>query len=309
LLQSWPRHCNATDQQPYWVSKRQAKKAKRQKRQRNKAHSSSARTANSVAVRASREPRPQNSSAPPAAVVIWKKQKGPLEPGHPQASTDNEFAKCGKCGWHSRLNHDPWCLKCGLVVAASKESFSHPAQSDEYKPNADDIYFGTRHISFRIVPRDVRSIPKYKGIWNQQPQAADSTNNPTALIMTDENESEMQEDVFRRRLGPQPTIESILRLASMVEEVKLKEMTENWNSSSATAGTWKTKTSSGKKKICSERVLEAITLEDCNDLALLRLLLGVHSFGKAATKDLVVDITATWDKENLLGVRTSKTDC
>ena len=217
-------------------------------------------------------------------------ETGPLSPTHPHASSDRSLRKCSKCLWYSH-RRSSYCLKCGRVGWAPASG--GPTQSVPYKIREDSVYLGTRKIAFRIVSRDVRAMPKYKDSWASHSVEAAAANNDSVASWT-YDESEMEENVFKHRLGKQPTISNIVDLVARYKEDKLKEM--------------------AKDKDSKERNLEAIILENQNDLTLLRVLKNVDTFGEKPyvnmrgievpnTRDIAGDVTAKWDRENRSGVR------
>jgi hypothetical protein len=123
------------------------------------------------------------------------------------------------------------------------------------------------------------------------------------------DEAEMEEDVFKRRVGKHPTIESILSLVSMVEEDTLTAMAENWDYDAAKE--------SGLvgclDSTYTEQSLEAIFLQNQTDLTLLRVLQCFEYFGNEPVNnaqerervqkfDIAGDIASTWNKEERCGV-------
>lgn len=267
---TWSNHCNATDKEHTWVQRRHQKSSNTSSSNPTSNHSRFSAT--------TRLPRwMEQALAERGRPYAYLGGNGPWAPDHAVASTVTYLAKCRKCGWLSRLvGGNKWCLKCGRI--AQDEALSSLEQSVVYKSKKDDIFLGTREISFRLVSRDPRLIEKYRESWS----AADTS---TAAWTYDA--AEMEEEVFRSRLGKHPRINDLLTLLLNVREEKLKEWMSN-----------------DKMK---EKGLEAMILDNPCDAALLKAL---HISTKLGEEPLPYengeypcgDISAVWHKAERKGV-------
>jgi hypothetical protein len=150
--------------------------------------------------------------------------------------TDLQFApyvgkgmwKCRKCGWYTRqgkttfedihnIDSDqggPWCLICGRV--ASSDCFLSIKDEEETKHRYDaqstDVYLGSKTIPFKIQVHDPRGLKTFQEQW-----AKHEGTSPEWTY----DEAEMEEDMFRLRFGPRPSLRSILATIQVIQGDKV----------------------------------------------------------------------------------------
>jgi len=195
------------------------------------------------------------------------------EPRQYQAIKQN---KCRKCGFEESPSGSDKCEYCGRVIS---ESLMDKERSLDYKRIPKDVYLGERVIDFRIFAPDLRSMDKYKASWRMADKASPAWKY---------DESEIEEDIFRHRLGKRP------RLQSRSSRPCIKFVSRN------------------EKGRIEKNQQEAIIVENENDLSLLQFLRLATQIGMGNHKDhctgrILADmsirgnIEAAWDKANRKG--------
>ena len=158
----------------------------------------------------------------------------PLEPYQvaPRSHEASVRVQCRKCKWWSVVGEteewDVWCKACGRVISTDyfgrkKEIPIVPILPHHIKapdpilfvPKEGDISLGTKVIPFRIKARDPRKIEPYQQKWQEW-------EGKEGWIY---NESEMKYDFFHHRIGPRPTVSTLLEVMSIVEESKIPDGT------------------------------------------------------------------------------------
>lgn len=278
-------HCNATDEHNHWVQRRRQVKAKGSvpRTQAATARSLSRFTSEILVdnlfkdlqqadIQRNRSPTPFGPAVlmPSSASTIGN---GPFKSDHPLASADPvRFPACVKCAWRNRrvaLYHrslDLRCLKCGRATIEARSLKNGGA----YHSKETDYFLGTKTIGFRIIPSDLRKMQRYRSSW----ESADATDPAWKY-----DESDIQADVFKYRIGANPTAQSIIDLVPEWDADKLRAKNE-----------------------------EGIVLDNPNDIPLLRILartcLGHNIGSQAGQNSFHVDIKANWKKQERIGVST-----
>lgn len=146
--------------------------------------------------------------------------EGPFDPTDGVAQQDPNLTQCRRCKWYNRFFHRnfryyknlhpvgflDWCHKCGRV--ASEQDFCK-IQSQPLKPQAGDLFLGTKEVPFRVFVHDPREMERYEDSWLD---AEDD------LPEWQYDEGEMREDFFEHRLGERPVLSMILASISIVED-------------------------------------------------------------------------------------------
>lgn len=117
---------------------------------------------------------------------------------------------CRHCGWKGRLKRSTYrsppteelCPDCGRVAIKK-----NPAQRAVYKPLLYDILLGTTNIPFRLKVRDPRSSSEYKANWEQN----------KGKPGWNYNVKDMEEELFKDRLGERPKPRSIAKMLPVVD--------------------------------------------------------------------------------------------
>jgi hypothetical protein len=167
--------------------------------------------------------------APPKATILpVYLHKGCFEETNQSVSPYlHLLTKCRKCGWYSytgSMRRDPaslylaegsaeeWCQACGRI--ARDDFIISKNQCEPYNPKATDVFLGSKKIPFSIKAHDPRNMELFKGMWtkyeNQGPKWRFSA-------------AEMEEDMFRHRIGAYPTLEMILKSIPVLREDKIPQ--------------------------------------------------------------------------------------
>jgi hypothetical protein len=227
---------------------------------------------------------------------------GPFEPGNEAAGKDQDLTQCRKCQWYNRfpnitpetmenlrrptvfVNH--WCRACGRV--ASENDFGKE-QSKPYYSNQGDIFLGTKTISFSLHTHDPRQMSKFRKRW------ADNKCKPEWTF----DETDMEEELFRHRLGKRPTLATILASIPVLprDQIPLDGGLDQG------AG----------YKVASASETQAIILDDTSDIVVLQeIQRNSVRFGggpRYHLDPLGGDIVAHWDSEQRQGVSLCLFDC
>jgi len=218
---------------------------------------------------------------------------GPFAPDHEVIQKDKSLTKCARnCGWYSRKD-DVWtainskepqendlCRACGRI-ADDKDLGKE--QGVPYKPSVgnptQDLWLGTKEISFRLRTRDPRKISRYAAKWRE------NGGQPGWIY----DEAAHQEEIFLHRFGSRPTLSRII--SSLVRD---DDKDGPKNTSIATSP-------SGFEK-------EIVALENPLDKDLLQALqtisrgFGQKPCGYFITFSMNGEIEATWDRAARKGV-------
>ena len=151
---------------------------------------------------------------------------------------------------------------------------------------------GEKIIPFRIVAHDPRKFDKFKQRWME------NENDPKWSYSA----AEMEEDVFRHRLGKHPLISVILSSLPIVSPDKIPETGSLIRHVSSYDGEVR------EPQQLSADESDAIIVENRNDVALLRELANFASIGLeyqtvSVSTPLDGDIVATWNTAARSGVR------
>jgi hypothetical protein len=222
-------------------------------------------------------------------------KKGPFAPDDAILKDERPAAlltQCRKCNWHSRLQKSTstsaigsgdWCHKCGIVIC--EDRFGKQQCSSPYKNDKDDILLGERTMPFTIVARDPRDFDEFKDAWT------DADKSSSALTY---DETEMENDTFRHRLGKRPMLKNVLDCIPIVEKEKMPK-------SGHVSGSTVSRYGSGDAPAGAEET-EGIVLENRNDLLLLQILGRTDGFCDTTGHPIDGDIVANWDKTSRSGV-------
>jgi hypothetical protein len=122
--------------------------------------------------------------------------------------------KCRKCGWYTKMGNKRTCYSCERI--ASDLCFSHcdAETSPLYQPKPFDVLLGNKTIPFRIQAHDPRKIKTCQEQW-----AKYEGTSPEWIY----DEAEMEEDMFRLRLGPRPWLGSILATMQVMNTDKVPD--------------------------------------------------------------------------------------
>ena len=264
-------------------------------------------------------------TAPPASTITHRLQgKGPYEPDNELAASAPDLTKCRKCGWYNRFLHrnfarllsvkksvmttEPplhpvgfldWCHSCGRV--ASEKDFGK-VQAQAYTRKRGDIFLGEKTIPFSIVAHDPRNFAKYKQRWKDHEGSG-----PEWTF----SESEMEEDVFRHRLGQYPSLQIILASIPVLPKDKLPKegslyMKTDGTRYGFTESYYDVEPPANRRVSADET--EAIIVDDRHRV-LLEELFNFGSVGRrkdAAETPVAIldgDIVASWNASERRGVR------
>jgi hypothetical protein len=220
-------------------------------------------------------------------------KKGPFAPDDAilkEAKPAALLTQCRKCNWHSRLQKSTptsaigsgdWCHKCGVVIC--EDRFGKQQCSSPYKNGNADILLGERIIPFTIVAHDPRDFDKFKDAWT------DTDKSSSALTY---DETEMEDDTFRHRLGKRPMLKNVLDCIPIVEKEKMPK--------SGHVSGLPTGSQYGSDDAAAEET-EGIVLENRYDLQLLQVLARTDGFREYGDP-IDGDIVASWDKTSRSGV-------
>jgi len=223
-------------------------------------------------------------------VLIRSFGPGPFAPDHKAIEVDKTLTKCRHCEWYSRPDTTPiWkkpatmsndeglCGACGRVADAKNLG---KKQGIPYKPKPEDLFLGTKKVSFTLRTQDPREVAKYATRWKD--------NSGKAGWIYDEK-SHTQE-VFQHRLGPRP---SLSRILSCVVCDSTKKNTTHATSSSGAS------TYGNKNNI--------IQLENQWDHVMMKELKNTTStsFGPHHYGWINGEIEASWDSAKSRGVRST----
>ena len=180
-------HCNATDEDWNWKNQRQQASKKKNPPPTSATPRAPSRSTDSRD--ALREARESNIGP------------GPFPPNHTQAAESESYSACSGCGWHSaksflmRGNHDGRCMHCGRRVL-----FRQPSDRDREVRvvNENDIDFGTKVITFRIVAKNIQFDSKYRDAWRKSSWIHDM--------------AKEEEDYFKYKVGDRPRLREVMRL-------------------------------------------------------------------------------------------------
>jgi SNF2-related domain len=220
--------------------------------------------------------------------------EGPFAPDHEKASQDKELTKCRHCEWYNRFFHEnfdskygrhpvgcqDWCHACGRV--ASDKDLGKK-QSTVYQPGPNDIFLGTKEISFRLHVRDPTTMAAFSARWKE---------NSDKWVYDD---IDQHEELFYHRLGDRPDLTTLLASIPIASEDKIpKDGKANAKSSLAV----------------SAEETECVLLDHPGDLRLLeQIYQGDQNFGANDKKTfyerhrwLFGDLSATWDRDIRKGV-------
>lgn len=262
---------------------------------------------------------PPAPPVPPPPTLIGP---GPFAPDNTLAASASDLTKCRKCGWFNRFDHRnfeklrvdaktqgtapdlhpvgflDWCQSCGRV--ASEKDFGK-LQAQPYVRQGRDVFLGLKTIPFTIVAHDPRNFDRYKDKW-----AANDGSDPNWTF----SHAEMQEDVFKHRLGQYPLLPMILASIPTVSQSKIPKT----GSFYMQKGGFLLSTSRyygvrrPLKECASADETDAVIVEDDNDCNLLEELYNFGSVGcktdafTANDSNLDGDITASWDATTGSGV-------
>lgn len=210
-------HCNATDEDWNWKNQRQ---------QASKKKSPPPTSAAPRAPPTSAAPRAPSRSTD-SEYDSWVQNRlgrdalreaqesnlgpGPFPPNHTQAAESELYSACSGCGWHSRKsvmrnNHDGRCTHCGRRVL-----FRQPSDRgrEARVVNENDIDFGTKVITFRIVAKEIQSDPKYCDAWRQSSWIHDM--------------AKEEEDYFKHKVGDRPRLQEVKHLIRSFKKKKKRE--------------------------------------------------------------------------------------
>jgi hypothetical protein len=81
---------------------------------------------------------------------------------------------------------------------------------------SDDYFLGTKEIKFRLVARDPRKMDEYSAAWKA----------PEALVY---DESQVEEDLFKLKLGARPMPKATLQLIPESSEEELCFLKQRWH--------------------------------------------------------------------------------
>jgi hypothetical protein len=229
------------------------------------------------------------------AYNILNGRKGPFAPDDAILKDKRSLVlltRCRKCYWYSRvtststsaIGSGDWCHKCGVVICEDrfgKQQFS-------YKKGKDDILLGERIMPFTIVAHNPREFDEFKSYWTD----ADKSSSERTY-----DETEMEEDTFRHRLGKRPLLKNVLKCIPIVEKEKMPK----------TGSVHGFPTGFGHHgSACAAEDTEGIVLESRNDLHVLQMLAINGGFGRIAGWNagdpIDGDIVASWDKTTHSGV-------
>mmetsp|Transcript_17991 Transcript_17991/g.26380 ORF Transcript_17991/g.26380 Transcript_17991/m.26380 type:complete len:1495 (-) Transcript_17991:800-5284(-) len=249
--------------------------------------------------------------------------KGPFPPSDTEASTCEVLTKCRKCLWYSRFEHSnyrrkktkstrrpngsyhmtrvpdlhhvgelDWCHNCGRV-ANERDFFKE--QSISYKPDDSDVFLGTKTLPFRIKSHDPRTMAPFQSYWSEEGQTYD--------------QSEMDEDMFKHRIGEYPLLKMLLSSIPIVAEGDIpKTGTVRNPVTTQISGSWRWTS----EPPAAAHETEAILLESLNHRVLLEELYHFHDIAEQKNEDVLIrmrdgddtiggDIRATWDKAGRKG--------
>lgn len=205
---------------------------------------------------------------------------GPFAPDHQAVEVDKSLTKCRHCKWYSRPCTAPYsrhfvhvnddlCRACGRIAVTMANLGNN--QGTSYKPKPDDIFLGTRKVTFSLCQVDPREVEKYAARWK------DNAGQPGWIY----NKKTHTRDVFQHRLGSRPTLGHILAL--MVRDATK----ENINTFGAAAY---------KSNI--------VQLENQWDLVMMEELKNTAgtSFGQQRHGWIYGEIEASWDSAKSSGV-------
>ncbi len=124
------------------------------------------------------------------------------------------LCKCRKCGWYTKSDSKKkTCYSCERI--ASDKCFSHWNENKKlYQPQPTDVLLGSKTIPFHIKAHDPRKLQTCQAQW-----AKYEGTSPEWIY----DEAEMQEDVFRFRLGSRPWLGSILAGIQVMSEDKVPD--------------------------------------------------------------------------------------
>ena len=105
-----------------------------------------------------------------------------------------------------RRNHDGRCMHCGRRVL-----FRQPSDRgrEARVVNENDIDFGTKVITFRIVAKEIQSDPKYRDAWTQTSWIHDM--------------AKEEEDYFKHKVGDRPRIPEVKNLIRSEKEETVRQ--------------------------------------------------------------------------------------
>ena len=221
--------------------------------------------------------------------------KGPFKPDDVGAKRSGKCTSCRRCSWYNLFEHHnftknmgrddrkqnwispkDFCEACGRI--ASTRDFEKE-QSIPFQPTSDCVSLGTKVISFKLKVRDPRKEEKYKKNWERY-----TTNTEGGWVY---DEIEMEEDMFKHRIGKHPILRQILHAIPIVEHDSIPEVTA--------------KTPSDPR--ASPFETEAILLDNQNDLTLLRELEMFDTQFRHVTGEVLgLNIHAKWDSSARKGV-------
>lgn len=241
--------------------------------------------------------------------------RGPFAPDNPVAPRCPDLTQCRKCGWYNRFHHRnfeklrydvkthaqvpdlhpvgvlDWCHRCGRV--ASERDFGK-LQAQPYTRNPGDVYLGEKVIPFTIVAHDPRNFSRYKESW-----ASGEASDPTRWTFS---QAEMEEEVFKHRLGQYPLIEMILASLPVVPVEKLPK-----SGSLKKRNSFAYRAMSGEPTRVSADETDAIVVKNRVHCSLLEELLNFGTIGcmdRDTSKALLDgDIVASWNSAAQTGVR------
>ena len=218
--------------------------------------------------------------------------RGPFKPDDATARENTELTKCRKCAWFNKFDHrnftvlsshlrrvgtDDWCHACGRI--ASVRDFGKK-QSTPYQPELGDVSLGSKQISFGIKAHDPRKIEDFKKNWEEHEDTSDKWTY---------NDTEMEEDFFRHRIGKNPCLDRILLSVPVVAADSIPETAKVITSNYAAII---------DRSNPAANETEALLLENDADLTLLREL---HEFCEY-NDVLGMILRAKWDKVQRQGV-------
>jgi hypothetical protein len=230
-------------------------------------------------------------------------ENGPFKPEDAGARRSGKCTSCRRCSWYNLFEHHnftrnvvhnmiigdqyrdrkkfwispkDFCGACGRI--ASTRDFEKE-QSIPFQPTADCVSLGTKVISFKLKVRDPRKEKQYKKNWERY-----GTDMAGGWVY---DEKEMEEDMFKHRIGKHPILRQILHSIPIVEHDSIPEVTA--------------KTPSDLRACPFET--EAILLDNQNDLTLLRELEMFDQQLRNETEEVLgLKIHAKWDSSARKGV-------
>jgi hypothetical protein len=283
---SWNIHCHATDtgaQSLMWTKLRKDVKQGRKNTEQAK----------------TRQPVQAASTSLRLRLV----GNGHFAPGPLVASDTTKLTECRKCGFSNRFLHHnfsknqdlhptgcrDWCRCCGRV--ASEKDFGK-LQAEPYVRQQGDFFVGEKVVPFRIIAHDPRKMKAYRKNW-----ALYEGSDPKWTF----SEAEMEEDVFKHRLGEHPSLEMILASIPVVSPENIPETGSfNLKEKNRFFGG----AESENREVSADET-EAIILQNRNDVGLLQELINFGSVGCDRDGGAVLldgDITAAWNSTERSGV-------